>query len=233
MKIVAGPYTEYRPGQTIEIVSKRGKKYTWHVTEGMEALGTWLDSRGCSERVCGTGSPRATPYFMRRRPSSVTRRSLYANASLHFTQPVYLQCFMVQENGRLHKVCSNRCVLWELGKLRRVLCLRRRPNEGWVDYMKRTGLIAAKQLKKYKQLRIQELAMKRVKIAAWQMASCPNDAKGRRYWEEIVTWRCDKNWKEDYVKLSKEDYSKQFAVEKASNWTVHLLGITVCALPRR
>ena len=26
--------------------------------------------------------------------------------------------------------------IWELGKLRRVLCLRRRPNECWVDYMK-------------------------------------------------------------------------------------------------
>ena len=49
LKIVAGPYTDYKPGQTIEIVSKRGRKYIRHVTEGMEALGTWLDSRGCSE----------------------------------------------------------------------------------------------------------------------------------------------------------------------------------------
>ena len=49
LKIVAGPYTDYKPGQTIEIVSKRGRNYIWHVTEGMEALGTWLDSRGCSE----------------------------------------------------------------------------------------------------------------------------------------------------------------------------------------
>ena len=49
--------------------------------------------------------------------------------------------------------------------------------------------------------------MKRVKIAVWQIASCPNDAKGRRYWEEVVTWRCDGHWKEAYVKLSKEDYS--------------------------
>ena len=39
LKTVAGPYTDYRPGQTIEIVSKRGRKYIWHVTEGMEALG--------------------------------------------------------------------------------------------------------------------------------------------------------------------------------------------------
>ena len=52
----------------------------------------------------------------------------------------------------------------ELGKLRRILCLRRRPNENWVDYMKRTGLIVAIQLKKYNQTRIQSLAMKTVTI---------------------------------------------------------------------
>ena len=71
LKIVAGPYTEYKPGQTIEIVSNRGRKYIWHVTEGMEALGTWLDSRGWKQ-VCGTGFRRATRCSLRKRPSSVT-----------------------------------------------------------------------------------------------------------------------------------------------------------------
>ena len=33
---------------------------------------------------------------------------------------------------------------------------------------------------------------------------CPDDAKGRRYWEESVTWRCDEEWREAYIKLSKE-----------------------------
>ena len=105
---------------------------------------------------------------------------------------------------------------WELGKLRRILCFRRRPNEGWVDNMKRTGLIVAKQLKKLNQLRTQNLAMKRVKIAAWQMASCPNDAKGRRYWEEIVTWRCDKHWKEAYGRFTRffgDDWIPKLAEE--------------------
>ena len=78
---------------------------------------------------------------------------------------------------------------WELGKLRRVLCFRRRPNECWADHMKRTGVIAARQLRKHNQTRLQSLAMRRVRIAAWQMVSCPSDAKGRRYWEESVTWR--------------------------------------------
>ena len=94
--------------------------------------------------------------------------------------------------------------IWELGKLRRVLCLRRRPNEGWVDYLKRTGVIAARQLK-HGQQRVQTLAMRRVRIAAWQMVSCPSVAKGRRYWEESVTWRCDELWRDEYIKLSQED----------------------------
>ena len=66
--------------------------------------------------------------------------------------------------------------IWELGKLRRVLCLRRRPNEGWVDCMERTGVIVARQDKKHNQLRVQSLAMRRVRIAGWQMVSCPSDA---------------------------------------------------------
>ena len=35
--------------------------------------------------------------------------------------------------------------------------------------MKRTGVIAARQLKKHGQQRAQTLAMRRVRIAAWQM----------------------------------------------------------------
>ena len=72
--------------------------------------------------------------------------------------------------------------------------------------MKLTGFIVARQLKKHNQPRVQSLAMRRVRIAAWQMVSCPSDAKGRRYWEESVTWRCDERWRDDYIKLSKEDY---------------------------
>ena len=34
--------------------------------------------------------------------------------------------------------------IWELEKLRRVLCLRRRPDECWADHMKRTGVIVAR-----------------------------------------------------------------------------------------
>ena len=54
--------------------------------------------------------------------------------------------------------------IWELGKLRRVLCLRRRPNECWVDRMKSTGVIVARQLKKHNHPRVQTLALRRVRI---------------------------------------------------------------------
>ena len=112
----------------------------------------------------------------------------------------------------------------ELGKLRRVLCLRRRPNEVWVDFLKRTGVIAARQLKNHGQQRVQTLAMRRVRIASWQMVSCPTDAKGRRYWEESVTWRCDELWRDEYIKLSKRGLSQQHAVETSSSWQTDLLG---------
>ena len=72
--------------------------------------------------------------------------------------------------------------------------------------MKRTGVFVSRQLKKHNQPRVQTLAVKRVRIAPWQMVSCPSDAKGRRYWEESVTWRCDELWRDKYIKLSKEDY---------------------------
>ena len=48
LNIVAGPFTEYKPGDVAEIVSS-GKRWVWRVVEGKEALGTWLDNRGCSE----------------------------------------------------------------------------------------------------------------------------------------------------------------------------------------
>ena len=71
--------------------------------------------------------------------------------------------------------------------------------------MKRTGVIVARQLKKHNQPRVQTLVMRRVRIAAWKMVSNASDAKGRIYWEESVTWRCDELWRDEYIKLSKED----------------------------
>ena len=49
LTIVAGSFTEYKPGDVVEIISNSGIRWIWRVVEGMEALGTWLDKRGCSE----------------------------------------------------------------------------------------------------------------------------------------------------------------------------------------
>ena len=68
--------------------------------------------------------------------------------------------------------------IWELGKLRRVLRLRRRPNECWADHMKRTGVIVARQLKKHNQPRVQTLAMRRVRIAALADGELPERLQG-------------------------------------------------------
>ena len=60
--------------------------------------------------------------------------------------------------------------------------------------------------------------MRRVRIAAWQLVSCRSDAKGRRYWDESVTWRCDELWRDEYIKLSLEDY------RNSTQWKRPLLG---------
>ena len=65
------------------------------------------------------------------------------------------------------------------------------------------GFDCGAKAEEFNQSRIQNVAMKRIKIEAWQMMSCLNDALGRRYWEEAVTWRCDELWREAYVKLTK------------------------------
>ena len=103
--------------------------------------------------------------------------------------------YMVLVNGPTHSQCSRLCAFgnWE-SFVQSCVC---------AGDLTRAG---SRQLKKHNQQRVQTLAMRRVRIAAWQMVSCPSDAKGRRYWEESVTWRCDEMWRDEYIKLSKEDY---------------------------
>ena len=195
LTIVAGPFTEYQLGDTVETISNGGIRWIWRVVEGLEALGTWLDNRGCSEASMWHRISKANSMFY-------AKKALFWDPKLPVKKRI--EAFYSTCDGAGEWAFALR--IWELGKLRRVLCLRRRPNEGWVDYMKRTGIIAARQLKKHGQQRVQTLAMRRVRTAAWQMVSCPSDAKGRRYWEESVTWRCDELWRDEHIKLSEEDY---------------------------
>ena len=85
-------------------------------------------------------------------------------------------------------------------------------------------VIVARQLKKHNQPRLQTPAMRRVRIAAWQMVSCPSDAKGRRFWEESLTWLCDEMWRDDYIKLSKEDHRNSTQWKRTSSWWTELVG---------
>ena len=144
LKIVAGPYTGYKPGQTIEIVSKKGRSYTWHVTEGMEALGTWLDSRGCSETSMWHRISKGNSLFLAKKALFCDLKILVSKRISAFNAT----CVPTVLHGSGEWACTQ-CMFqslrpWELGKLRRILCLRRRPNEGSVDYMKRNGAYCGK-----------------------------------------------------------------------------------------
>ena len=77
-----------------------------------------------------------------------------------------------------------------------------------MDYMKRTGPVVARQLKKHNQPGIQDLALRRVQQAAWQMAHSPDDA-GNRRWEA-------------YIKLTKED------PRNSAKWKRPLTGRPTC-----
>ena len=163
----------------------------------MKALGTRLDSRGCSEAS------------LWRRISEAN--SMFSAKKALFCDPKRLRCVIAGEWASTQSMFQA-LRIWELGKLRRVMCLRRRPNECWADHVKRTSPIVVRQLKKHGQPRLQTLAMRCVRIAAWQMVRCPNDAKVRRYWEVSATRRCDEIRREAYIKLSKKDYRNRNAL---------------------
>ena len=130
LTIVAGPFTEYKPGDVVEIISNSGIRWIWRVVEGMEALGTWLDNRRSSEASMWHRISKANSMFYAKKapfcdPKLPVKRRIdalyltYVPAALHGAG-----------EWATHSQCSRLCAFWELGKLRRVLCLRRRPNEG-------------------------------------------------------------------------------------------------------
>ena len=210
----------------VEIISNSGIRWIWRVVEGMEARGTWLDNRGCSEASMWHRISKANSMFY-------AKKALFCDPKLPVKKGIdafYSTCVPAARHGAGEWAYTQSMFqalrIWELGRLRRVLCLRRRPNECWVDYTKRTGVIVARQLKKHNQTRVQILAMRGVRIAAWQMVSCPSDAKGRRYWEE--SWRSDEMWRDEYIKLSKED----FVTARSGNVLSHADRITGSVLSR-
>ena len=49
LTIVAGPFTEYKPGDTVEIISNGGVRWILACGGRYGGTGMWLDNRGCSE----------------------------------------------------------------------------------------------------------------------------------------------------------------------------------------
>ena len=148
LTIVAGPFTEYKPGDVVEIISNGGIRWIWRVVEGMEAVGTWLDNRGCSEASMWHRISKANSMCY-------AKKALFCGPKLPVRKRIdafYSMCVPAALHGAGEWACTQSMFqalrIWELGKLRRVLCLRRRPNEGCrrpnecsADHMRRSGVI--------------------------------------------------------------------------------------------
>ena len=133
--MLLGHSTENKLGDVVEVISNSGRLWTWRVVEGMEALGTWLDNRGCSEASMWHRIPKANSMFY-------AKKALFCDPKLPVKRRIdafYSTCVpaalhgagewaYIQSMFQALRVC-------ELEKLRRVLCLRRRPNECWADHV--------------------------------------------------------------------------------------------------
>ena len=153
----------------------------------MEALGTWLDNRGCSEASMWHRISKANSMFY-------GKKALFCDPKLPVKRRIdafYSACVPAALHGAGEWAYTQSMFqalrIWELGKLRRVLCLRRRPDECWVDYMKRTGVIVARQLKKHNQPHVQTLAMRRVSYCCLADGKLPERCKG----SQILGGTCD------------------------------------------
>ena len=89
-------------GQIIYLARYRGYGSAWHMVG---------QSRLFRNKFVAQDFRRATPCSLRKRPSSVTPTFRSASAYQPSILLVYPPCFMVQVNGLVHKVCSNRCDL--------------------------------------------------------------------------------------------------------------------------
>ena len=110
LTIVAGPFTEYKPGDVVEIISSSGKRWVWRVVEGMEALGTWLDKRGCSEASMWYRISKANSMFY-------AKKALFCDPKLPVKRRVdafYSTCVPAALHGAgewpTRRQCSRHCV---------------------------------------------------------------------------------------------------------------------------
>ena len=112
LTVVAGPYTEYMTGDVVEFISNKGRRWVWRVVEGMEALGTLLDSRGLATQKPASGTE--APCSSRTRFFCVIRNFLSRGVFTPFVRRVLLRCFMVLVNGHTHSPCFRHCAFGNL-----------------------------------------------------------------------------------------------------------------------
>ena len=97
----------------------------------MEAVGTWLDNRGCSEASMWHMISKANSMFLREEGFAKLPMKMRVDAFFSTCVPAALHG---AGEWAYTQSMFQALRIWEMGKLRRVLCLRRRPNECWVDY---------------------------------------------------------------------------------------------------
>ena len=168
---VSGPCTDYKAGDTVEITSNKGRRWVWRVVDGLEALGSWLGVCGCSE-AGHWHKNRKKPVpcsITQRNPCCAIPRFRSRGAYMPSTPRVWLLHCTVLATGHIRSLCFRRCVFrsWANSDVF-YGCAGRQTRLG-VDYMKRTGPLVARQLKKHGQPRFQTLAMRR-----GQQAACVN-----------------------------------------------------------
>ena len=124
--IVSRAYTDCRAGDTLEIFSERSRRYVWTVMEGVEAIATRLDTRGCSEARLWHRISKGNALFF-------AKKALLCDAKIHVKGRIHAfhaSCVRSVQHGAGEWAYKQSMVqalrIWEVGKLRRVLCLRRR-----------------------------------------------------------------------------------------------------------
>ena len=89
-----------KTGDKILITRSKGRRWEWRVVEGFEALGSWLDTRGCSEAsLMAQTCEGKYSCAVQRSPYSVITKFRSRDVFMLSTPRVWLQQCIVQENG--------------------------------------------------------------------------------------------------------------------------------------
>ena len=115
LTIVAGPYTECKAGDVVEIISNNGRRWVWRVVEGMESLG--LDTRGCSEASLWHRISKGNSMFFAKMAPCCVIPKLPVKRRTHAFYSTFAAAVLV--NGPTHSQCR-RCASGNLANF--VVC---------------------------------------------------------------------------------------------------------------